>query len=45
MRVYVATTNAGKLAEMERLFADAPFELATYDAYDSPLAGSTKIGS
>jgi len=38
MRVYVATTNGGKLAEMERLFAGA-FELATFEGYRAPLEG------
>ena len=39
MRVYVATTNAGKLREMEQLFADAPFTLATYADYEDPIEG------
>jgi XTP/dITP diphosphohydrolase len=39
VRVYVATRNLGKLAEMEALFADAPFALATYDAYEDPVEG------
>ncbi|MEA2687587.1 MAG: XTP/dITP diphosphohydrolase [Candidatus Eremiobacteraeota bacterium] len=41
MRVYVATTNAGKLREMESLFGDAPFELATFDGYADPAEGDT----
>jgi XTP/dITP diphosphohydrolase len=39
VRVYVATKNAGKLQEMEQLFGDAPFELATYEGYDDPAEG------
>ncbi|HZO94692.1 MAG TPA: non-canonical purine NTP pyrophosphatase [Candidatus Baltobacteraceae bacterium] len=39
MLVYVATTNAGKLAEMEALFAGAPLRLATFEGYRSPLEG------
>ena len=39
MRVYVATTNRGKLREMEPLFAGAPFTLATYDGYADPVEG------
>ena len=39
MRVYVATTNAGKLGEMEQLFAAAPFSLATYAGYVAPAEG------
>jgi XTP/dITP diphosphohydrolase len=39
MIVYVATKNAGKLRELESLFADAPFELATFEAYEDPLEG------
>jgi XTP/dITP diphosphohydrolase len=39
MTVFVATKNAGKLREMEELFADAPFRLATYDAYEPPVEG------
>ena len=41
MRVYVATTNAGKLREMEALFADTPFALATFAGYEGPLEGDT----
>ncbi len=39
MRVYVATKNAGKLREMEALFAGAPFALTTFDEYHDPLEG------
>jgi XTP/dITP diphosphohydrolase len=39
MTVYVATKNAGKLRELEALFADAPFSLATFDGYEAPLEG------
>jgi XTP/dITP diphosphohydrolase len=39
MIVYVATKNAGKLRELESLFADAPFDLATFDGYEDPLEG------
>jgi len=39
MIVYVATKNAGKLRELESLFADAPFSLATFDGYEDPLEG------
>ncbi|HEY0614624.1 MAG TPA: non-canonical purine NTP pyrophosphatase [Candidatus Elarobacter sp.] len=44
MRVYVATKNAGKLREMEALFADAPVELAVYPAYEPPDEGETSYG-
>src|ERR1700684_3558271 len=39
MMVYVATKNAGKLREMESLFAGTAFELATFDGYEDPLEG------
>jgi XTP/dITP diphosphohydrolase len=39
MKVYVATTNGGKLREMETLFAGSPFELASYGDYEDPLEG------
>jgi XTP/dITP diphosphohydrolase len=44
--VYVATKNAGKLRELEALFAGAlvngePFALATFDAYADPVEGDT----
>jgi XTP/dITP diphosphohydrolase len=41
MTVYVATKNAGKLRELEALFAGAPFALATFDAYEDPVEGDT----
>jgi XTP/dITP diphosphohydrolase len=41
VRVYVATKNAGKLREMEALFADTPFVLATYPGYEDPAEGDT----
>ncbi len=41
MRIYVATRNAGKLREMETLFAGSGFTLATYDAYLEPVEGET----
>jgi XTP/dITP diphosphohydrolase len=41
VRVYVATTNFGKLREMEQLFADAPFTLASYGDYEDPIEGDT----
>ncbi|HWT05883.1 MAG TPA: non-canonical purine NTP pyrophosphatase [Xanthomonadales bacterium] len=41
MTVYVATKNAGKLRELEALFAGAPFELATFEAYEDPVEGDT----
>lgn len=33
MKTYVATKNAGKLAELRAIFAASPLELHTYDAY------------
>jgi XTP/dITP diphosphohydrolase len=46
MTVYVATKNAGKLRELEALFAGAvvdgaPFALATFDGYEDPAEGDT----
>jgi XTP/dITP diphosphohydrolase len=41
VRVYVATTNFGKLREMDQLFADAPFTLASYGDYEDPIEGDT----
>jgi XTP/dITP diphosphohydrolase len=41
VRVYVATRNLGKLREMESLFAEAPFALATFDGYEDPIEGDT----
>ncbi|GAC1405144.1 MAG: XTP/dITP diphosphatase [Candidatus Velthaea sp.] len=41
MRVYVATTNAGKLREMKQIFRGSGLQLATYARYDDPLEGDT----
>jgi XTP/dITP diphosphohydrolase len=41
VRVYVATANAGKLREMEKLFAGTDIELATFPGYVSPEEGET----
>ena len=41
MRVFVATKNAGKLREMEALFAETPFALATFEGYEDPAEGDT----
>ena len=41
MTVFVATKNAGKRRELEALFAGAPVELATFDAYADPVEGDT----
>jgi len=41
MIVYVATKNAGKLRELEGLFAGAGFELRTFDAYEDPVEGDS----
>ena len=41
MIVYVATKNAGKLRELESLFAGAQIELATYEDYEDPPEGDT----
>lgn len=41
MKVFVATKNLGKLAEMRAIFATSPLELATYDAYADPIEGET----
>jgi XTP/dITP diphosphohydrolase len=41
VRVYVATTNFGKLREMEQLFVDAPFTVASYGDYEDPIEGDT----
>ncbi|HEY0382836.1 MAG TPA: RdgB/HAM1 family non-canonical purine NTP pyrophosphatase [Candidatus Elarobacter sp.] len=46
MTVYVATKNAGKLRELEALFAGAliggeAFALATFDEYADPVEGET----
>ena len=39
MEVYVATRNAGKLREMEALFAGSGIALASYGAYEDPVEG------
>ncbi|HEY6234645.1 MAG TPA: non-canonical purine NTP pyrophosphatase [Candidatus Elarobacter sp.] len=39
MTVYVATKNAGKLRELEALFAGSRFAPATFDAYEDPVEG------
>jgi XTP/dITP diphosphohydrolase len=39
VKVYIATRNAGKLRELEALFAGAPFELATFADYAEPVEG------
>ena|SRR5947209_6959894 len=41
MTVYVATKNAGKLRELEALFAGVGFALATFDGYADPVEGDT----
>jgi XTP/dITP diphosphohydrolase len=41
VRIFVATRNAGKLREMEALFAGSGFLLATYDRYVEPVEGET----
>jgi XTP/dITP diphosphohydrolase len=41
MRVYVATTNFGKLKEMESLFEDGSFELASFAEYEDPIEGDS----
>jgi len=41
VRVYVATKNAGKLAEMQALFAGGPLELTTFADYQDPVEGDT----
>jgi len=37
----VATTNFGKLREMEKLFAGSAVELATFAEYEDPIEGHT----
>jgi XTP/dITP diphosphohydrolase len=41
VRVYVATTNGGKLREMRELFAGTPFEVEPYAGYEDPIEGDT----
>ena len=39
MRVYVASKNAGKIRELQALFAPAGWELRTYEGYADPVEG------
>ena len=39
MVAYLATKNAGKLAEIKTMLAGSPLELRTYDAYRDPEEG------
>jgi len=39
MRVYAATTNAGKLRELQALFASAGWEIVAFEAYAAPDEG------
>jgi XTP/dITP diphosphohydrolase len=41
MTLYVATKNAGKMRELEQLFAGSPFALATFEGYADPVEGDT----
>jgi XTP/dITP diphosphohydrolase len=41
MRVYAATKNLGKLAELEALFAGSAIEIATFPDYADPVEGET----
>jgi len=41
MIVYVATKNAGKLRELESLFAGSQIELLTFEGYQDPPEGDT----
>jgi len=41
MDLYVATKNAGKLRELEAVFAGSGFELRTFDAYVDPVEGDS----
>ncbi len=41
MLVYVATKNAGKLAELQAIFADGPLEMATFADYRDPVEGES----
>jgi len=45
MTVFVATKNAGKLRELEALFAGTPFALSTFDAYADPVEGDTSYAA
>ncbi len=41
MRVYAATTNAGKLAELRQLLAGSPLQIERFAEYEDPLEGDT----
>jgi XTP/dITP diphosphohydrolase len=41
MKTFVATKNAGKLVEMQAIFAGSPLELQTYPAYDDVAEGES----
>lgn len=43
MRVFVATKNAGKLAELQAVFADSRLELGTFDSYRDVVEGETSF--
>ncbi len=44
MKTYVATKNAGKLAELHAIFAGSPLELHTYDAYPDVAEAADSYG-
>jgi len=41
LKVYVATSNVGKLREMAEMFAGSDMQLATFAEYQSPVEGDT----
>jgi XTP/dITP diphosphohydrolase len=41
VRVYAATTNAGKLVELQQLLAGSPLQVERFDGYADPLEGDT----
>lgn len=41
MKTYVATKNAGKLAEIRTMFAQSTLDLATFEPYRDPEEGET----
>ncbi|MHB8146978.1 MAG: RdgB/HAM1 family non-canonical purine NTP pyrophosphatase [Vulcanimicrobiaceae bacterium] len=41
MNIYVATSNPGKLAEMQAIFAGSPLELITYPEYVAAAEGES----
>jgi XTP/dITP diphosphohydrolase len=43
VRVYVATKNMGKLAELRAIFAGAPVELVTFEGYTDVEEGETSF--